>query len=134
MRKRASSGGDVLLKEGVTSLTPLQASHSPREKVFSSKVSQAEEKSDRTVDSGQRCPQNDAAPTRSEIVTEKGRDKDKGSAGDGTTRQKRKSVCVVAPSDMKLRRSNSEKLPPDELKAARESTVSRRSTIAAVAR
>ena len=134
MRKRASSGCDVLLKGGggVASLTSLQASlNSPREKVSGSKA--AQERSDGILDLGRSSPMRDAASAGGEVVAEKGRDKGRGSPGDGAvTRQKRKSVCVVAPSDMKLRRSNSEKLPPGGDQADREGAAfSRRSTVAA---
>lgn len=138
MRKRASSGCDVLLKGGggggVASLASLQASlNSPREKVSGSKVAQAEERLDGILDLGRSSPMRDAASAGGEVVAEKGRDKGRGSPGDGAgTRQKRKSVCVVSPSDMKLRRSNSEKLPPGNDEAQRDGAAfSRRSTVAA---
>ncbi|XP_070210879.1 GRAM domain-containing protein 2B-like isoform X2 [Littorina saxatilis] len=148
MRKRAASGGDVLLKPRSLSLVPTTTTNSssstkpskanpPREKYSHLKASSpVGERLDRSKDwERSSSPRHDVVPvTKNESPSlEKDRDsgdRDRDHPGEGTSKQKRKSVCVVPPSDvhaMRLTRSNSEKLPPEEGEAIHDAVAPRRS-------
>ncbi|KAK7479698.1 hypothetical protein BaRGS_00029074, partial [Batillaria attramentaria] len=113
---------------------PDSRSNSPREKVHSQKAGHGVEKADRAAEFHIGSPRDDGKNAVSfpfELNQAKSGGRDRNSSGD---KSKRKSVCVVAPSEMKLRRSNSERFSPEPNGQLKTSLTTRRSTITTTSR